>query len=131
MSHLLSLSELHTAAPGVLDVVFGADGEFEGAPNWHPPLWDGAWAHHFGAVPDPIDGLALDLRVPSVACRLAGLCARAGLDADHPHTSGLLHWRIKAALLDGMEWTERDAADLATLCIALAPRIRDLARRES
>lgn len=26
MTHLLSLSTLHTAAPGVLDVVFGPDG---------------------------------------------------------------------------------------------------------
>ena len=77
MTYLLSLATLHAAAPGVLDVIFGHDGDFEGAPNWHPPLWDGAWAYHIGDVPDPLDGLALDLRIPSVAARLAGLCARA------------------------------------------------------
>lgn len=99
-SHLLSLSALHAAAPGVLDVVFGPDGTFEGAPAFSPPLWTGIWSDR---LEDPIcqwgwcwgevymseDGLALfddhrqvedaylDCRIPSVAARLAGLCARA------------------------------------------------------
>ena len=100
MSHLLPLSALHAAAPGVLDVVFGPDGTFEGAPAFSPPLWTGIWSDR---LEDPIcqwgwcwgevymseDGLALfddhrqvedaylDCRIPSVAARLAGLCARA------------------------------------------------------
>ena len=111
MSHLLSLSALHAAAPGVLSVVFGSDGDFEGAPVWRPPLW-GTLRPRKGNPPDENDGqtgfvfrytlntamrgnadpavvmdgpaaiwgiggAALDCRVPSVAARLAGLCARA------------------------------------------------------
>jgi hypothetical protein len=97
-SHLLSLTALHAAAPGVLDVVFGPDGEFEGAPPWAGPMtsladdsrrgwlvWrgalnvsvatnDGHWSY---TVDRWRERWALDLRIPSVAARLAGLCARA------------------------------------------------------
>lgn len=103
-SHLLSLSALHAAAPGVLDVVFGSDGDFEGAPRFtgpvaydvrsgtYPDLRLYRYLHlGFGLGPDvrlvgdddnvPRSRCALDCRVPSVAARLAGLCARA-LDAE-------------------------------------------------
>ena len=98
-SHLLSLFTLHGAAPGVLDVVFGPDGEVEGAPSWTGPAFTPhrpeniAWWPVLSTDPngsvwtetadqvDPgafrIRDAALDLRVPSVAARLAGLCARA------------------------------------------------------
>ena len=39
--HLLSLADLDAAAPGVLSVVFGPDGDFTNAPRWQPPIWDG------------------------------------------------------------------------------------------
>ena len=55
MSHLLPLSALHAAAPGVLDVIFGADGDFEGAPLWRPPLW-GTLRPRKGNQPDADDG---------------------------------------------------------------------------
>ena len=97
-TYLLHLSSLHSAAPGALDVIFGPDGDFEGAPRWKPPLWDGAWAHHLGSVPDPIDDLALDLRVPTVAARLAGLCAKALGESGEG-------WRIVYA---GMTWMLTD-----------------------
>ena len=91
-SHLLPLSTLHGAAPGVLDVVFGPDGDFEGAPEWRCPLqstigvvyhveWyreeDTIWCRGERNALVAYGNMALDLRVPSVAARLAGLCARA------------------------------------------------------
>lgn len=87
-SHLLHLSTLHTAAPGILDVVFGPDGDFEGAPRWMGPvmLSNGMSGVRY-VYRNPVDPLivdlpasrdgALDLRVRTVAARLAGLCARA------------------------------------------------------
>jgi hypothetical protein len=99
MSHLLPLSALHAAAPGVLDVIFGADGDFEGAPPWHGPLmfhtegfwgkphtvyWPALWNR---ADPSPnkmpwVNGVMvkpdkafLDCRIPSVAARLLRLCS--------------------------------------------------------
>ena len=86
-AHLPSLSALHAAAPGVLGVIFGPDGDFEGAPNFVGPLLDTVErrpAYQYvmvtpGLVYDwaTMTHYALDLRVPSVAARLAGLCARA------------------------------------------------------
>ena len=37
--HTLSLADLNAAAPDVLSVVFGPDGEFLLAPMFRPPLW--------------------------------------------------------------------------------------------
>ena len=95
--HLLRLTAPKiVAAPGFLDAVFGPDGNFEGAPPWTGPivLFVGKgrkqWAYVL-ASPSPICGsmyvrergseflseMGLDLHVPSVAARLAGLCARA------------------------------------------------------
>ena len=96
MSHLLTLADLHAAAPGVLDVVFGADGDFPGAPSWAGPMTGMAryprhswlvWRGLFHASVGTDDGLwsctvdewrerwALDCRVPSVAARLIRLCS--------------------------------------------------------
>ena len=119
-SHLLSLFTLHGAAPGVLDVVFGPDGDFEGAPSWTGPAFTPhrpeniAWWPVLSTDPngsvwtetadqvDPgvfrIRDAALDLRIPSVAARLAGLCARAlGMTSDG--------WRIEYV---GMTWLLTD-----------------------
>lgn len=173
--YLLPLSTLHAAAPGVLDVVFGPDGASSEAPHWCPPLWTGTWDRedvrwgwrwdviHDGErlmVPDEdciIEDAALDLRVPSVAARLAGLCARAlGCPADAAFMvdtgtpeQGFVAFRAEWALISGRRWiwnrgtgtelSERpagvclpprcDAASgLAALTLALAPRIATLAR---
>lgn len=96
--HLLPLSALHAAAPGVLDVVFRPDGDFKGAPPWAGPMtsladtarhgwlvWRGALhvsvatadGHWSSTVEQWRERWALDLRIPTVAARLAGLCARA------------------------------------------------------
>lgn len=86
--HLLSLSALHAAAPGVLDIVFGADGDFEGAPEWRCMCWDSRDSAYVATITrSALDAFvfggrippqfALDCRLPSVAARLAGLCARA------------------------------------------------------
>jgi hypothetical protein len=84
-SYLLPPSTLHAAAPGVLDVVFGPDGDFEGAPRWTGPVWTGeryapAQAQHgrIGTLKGAeLPSAALDLRVTSVADRLRRLCERA------------------------------------------------------
>lgn len=112
-AHLLSLATLHTAAPGVLDVVFGPDGDFERAPHFTGPLsvdgrfvgglptmkirMGGQWQPtHLVCAPFdgddagilwayPLARVYLDLRIPSVAARLAGLCARAlGIAGETP-----------------------------------------------
>lgn len=80
MTHLLPLSTLHSSAPGVLDVLFGRDGDFEGAPRhtslvlWHPTH---GWANRILATGSEVGPHCLDLRIPSVAARVAGLCALA------------------------------------------------------
>lgn len=166
MSHLLSPSELHAEAPGVLDVVFGADGEFLLAPMFRPPLWhaDGYWVWQYQVDDLTVQPLALDLRVPSVAARLAGLCAQAlGVSIGagwalvceaHPgvlyRLAGVMttgrsvtagawlstgrSFRAEAKIWDDVPNPPHGPdphAFLARLCIALAPRIRDLSRRES
>ena len=98
MSHLLTLAALHAAAPGVLDVVFGADGDFPGAPSWAGPMTSMAryprhswlvWRGLFHASVGTDDGhwsctvdewrerWALDCRVLAVEDHLKRLCARA------------------------------------------------------
>lgn len=142
-SYLLSLAELHAAAPGVLDVVFGSDGGFEGAPCWtpsgweiHPMLTD---PHYAPATPTDIPHLwlpghgwafrtftelSLDLRQPSVAARLAGLCCRAA------NPSRMLDSWQRAADLAARaswgEWNPEYAPALASLFLSLAPRIAAL-----
>jgi hypothetical protein len=178
-SYLLPLSTLHAAAPGVLDVVFGPDGDFEGAPDWIGQVWawSPAWgpesraacfrpvtcvypetvSHGMGGGITRFEHAALDLRVPSIAARLAGLCARAlGCPADAAFMAdtgtpeqGFVAFRAEWALISGRRWiwnrgtgaelSERpagvflpprcDAASgLAALTLALAPRIVKLVR---
>ena len=141
-SHLLPLSTLHGAAPGVLDMVFGADGDFEGAPCFTGPVADigrygiGGWrwvrsvsgrgfVDFMETAPScEIGDLALDLRIPSVAARLAGLLLRVALaTTDIP-----LIRQAQGALLacaDG-GWTEAQAARLAGMVLDHAPKIAAL-----
>lgn len=178
-AHLLSLAALHAAAPGVLDVIFGADGDFEGAPRWvGPVLTPQGYRHSLRGVtissrPDLPGGVlvngigdrvylsadvALDLRIPSVAARIAGLCARALTFSGKVSAAIVQSWWSREG--DGMEivyaaengsrriiWfsdgtmltsgcvqfdiPEDDmstdpASFLASLCLALAPRIAAL-----
>lgn len=154
-AHLLNLATLHNAAPGVLDVVFGPDGDFEGAPPWLPWLWIPGrqiWIQ-------PVDvrdikaavmreTVTLDCRVYHIEAHIAGLCARALGESG-------VGWRIDATdtcwtLTDGMPafkwpkdgssygkalsdipvvsgapWADK-AVFLAALTLALAPRIATL-----
>jgi len=164
MSHLLPLSALHAAAPGVLDIVFGADGDFEGAPRWKGPaalIMAGIFIRWYEVemIAWPEDGLmndlALDCRIPSVAARLAGLCARAvphvpesvtAAHVRHRRASNLwsLVWVDSAGFTKEASWNgdgtrthpyDSDlagapfagpAAFLASLTLALAPRIASL-----
>lgn len=106
MTHLLSLSNLHAAAPGVLEVVGGLDGDFDKAPIFHPPLWDGSgWVWDYDWSDQHDSPLALDCRLYSVRTRLIWLCS--------------FHRDIDP---------EIEAADLAALTLALAPRIAALGR---
>lgn len=57
--YLLSLADLHAAAPGVLGVVFGPDGHHANAPMWRASVGPSEGA--------TIRDAALDLCVPSVA----------------------------------------------------------------
>lgn len=158
MSHLLPLSALHTAAPGILDVVFGPDGDAYGdrTPYFRGPLWHRWWGHwtwldvgpaetHGHRQPEnpvwrdmrwllreldhgnaglsvgaPID---LDLRIPSVAARLAGLCATT-LTRDELGEIDLC-WEIMAQAMSGSIRSDT-AALLAVLILAVAPRIAAL-----
>jgi len=152
VTHLLSLSSLHAAAPGVLDVIFGPDGDFEGAPMWGGPVFGlnrncwwtvagwtstddkigGALLTDAGGTwpPDhesmPLSWVALDLRVPSVAARLAGLCIAA---ARPDHIDAMI-WYTARALHDACsrdDWATSDGpASLAALTLTLAPRIAAL-----
>lgn len=143
-AHLLSLADLHAAAPGVLDVVFGPDGGFDGAPRWAGPVYGcldtTAWRPHndfwsvdwFDVQHRPLHRdergdlqviweAALDLRVSSVAARLVGLCVRASEPA-HPVPFSLA---ALAAVGSGQipPWK---AEYLARMTLALAPRIAAL-----
>lgn len=99
-SHLLPLSTIAATLP----VLFGPDGDFPGAPRFRCALWAaGCWAESGpdgvyvqarrvlrdrAVVSDPLiygvgdrgytsSQVFIDLRIPSVAARVAGLCARA------------------------------------------------------
>ncbi len=177
--YLLPLASLHAAAPGVLDVVFGPDGAFEGAPRFTGPIWHPRWGRYLtawrvthdrdgeprvwvrsldvGAEPDDdaVTFYALDLRIPSIASRLAGLCARAVLPDDPKFVGGpgvrrmrgglwVLYWRDADGLGKDASWTpdgrrghiyDSDVAGspfaspehfLAALTLTLAPRIAAL-----
>ena len=128
MSHLLSLSALHAAAPGVLDIVFGADGDFEGAPEWRCMCWDSRDSAYVATITrSALDAFvfggrippqfALDCRIPSVAARLAGLCARADPDADRRRQLQMMFGDLRKPVSTG------DAVALASLTLSLAPRI--------
>ena len=122
--HLLSLSDLNAAAPGVLSVVFGPDGEFILAPMFRPPLWhtDGYWIWKY--VEDELPGMpvALDLRIPTVAARLLALLRR--LNYQRRSTRAAIRSSTNRHL--SSTWTESNAADLGVVVLALAPQIAAL-----
>jgi hypothetical protein len=145
--HLLPLSALHAAAPGVLSVVFGKDGTRDDAPLWRAPIWGTVAGSDPGFYtmsslhidsegpkvcaanidrafsPMMRDG-ALDLTIPSIACRLAGLCLRA--TGDLPQRADLdLCWEIIAEAMDNRIHPET-AARMVTLTLRLAPEIAAL-----
>lgn len=145
-SHILSLTALHAAAPGVLDVVFGPDGDFEGAPRFTGPVRStGGWIAVASVDHEAVTSIhlgiggrgrryhnevALDLRTPTVAARLAGLCWRAAGFAPRHLEDGVADailmeealWSVVAP----WGWTEQQAARLAALTLALAPWIAAL-----
>ena len=148
LSHLLSLSALHTEAPGVLNVIFGPDGNVKGAPRWAGPMtsladpsrhgwvvWRGVLhvslatsdGHWSSTVEQWRERWALDLRVPSVAARLAGLCAqalaqqRAGIDREHE-----LNRQTCIAAQLGLTLDPELPARLAALTLARALQIAAL-----
>ena len=117
-AHLLPLSALHAAGPGVLEVIFGADGDFPGAPIWRGPLvscGEIVTLDHLDALgifvrsPEWVrlyrgrHDVALDCRVPSVAARLLRL----------------------ASFVEGVD-PNLEMDEVAALTITLAPRIAAL-----
>lgn len=148
--HLLMLDALHSAALGVLDVVLNGEIQYPGAHEWRgmicgkrsewgddaPLEYIHAWIKSGRGVSMPVfmlrDGrasfrlknVALDLMLPSVACRIAGLCLRA--TGDQPHRADLdLCWEIIAQAMDGKIHPET-AARMVALTLRLAPRIAAL-----
>lgn len=93
-THRDRLSLAHLAALGLSEVVFGPDGDFEGAPDFTGPvsvLGHDAYYHVLRVAGTLVytltwqgldfvpttDACFLDLRVPSVLLRVAGLCGFA------------------------------------------------------
>lgn len=144
-AHLLSLSALHAAGPGVLDVVFGADGDFSNPPLWAGPLtsiadprrrgwlvWRGALhvsvatddGHWPSSVENWREKWALDCRSPSVAARLLKVCLM--VPANQRDMIPFSRRQVDALLYGFGAWTDKDAAHVATLTLTLAPRIAAL-----
>lgn len=138
--YLLPLSVLHAAAPGVLDVVLGPDGA---CPRWGGPCWSERLTQHVYVGRSVVDGwydcarvaevglptcerfdLALDLLTPSTACRIAGLCLRAGGDEQWPADLDLC-WEIIAEAMDNRIHPET-ATRMVALTLRLAPKIAAL-----
>jgi len=74
-------------------------------------------------MPIPHECAALDLLTPSTACRIAGLCLRAG--ADHNGLTSDLCWEIIAEAMDHRIHPET-AARMVALTLRLAPKIAAL-----
>lgn len=137
--HLLSLSDLNAAAPGVLIVVFGKDGDHEDAPRWLPlmfypesPIKWGrlhnwystghVWIETNRHANVLMSSVFLDLRVPSIAARLLALLRRLNVQSRFTRAA------IRASTnrhLSGT-WTESDAAHLGEVVLYLAPQIAAL-----
>jgi hypothetical protein len=151
--HLLNLFAFHTAGPGVLDQVFGPDGDFEGAPYATPTLlvqgeydeWEEyrpCWMTRdsndqviqvFALFPKgkgvearsvPLSSAALDLRTPSTAFRLLDLLRRIPKASLHRSVRTSIKL-FRERLFDGT-WTVHEARDLVDLSIGLAPLIAKL-----
>lgn len=140
-AHLLPLSALHAAAPGVLDVVFGPDGEFEGAPHWRGPLVscgetvyfsrpfdDGVFVHClYGCrMWRRLSDVVLDCRVHSVFAHMLRLCKRASNTLETINEAHDLLDCLVAYMIGMVPWTDEHAARLAALTLTLAPRIAAL-----
>ena len=122
--HTLSLADLNAAAPDVLSVVFGPDGEFLLAPMFRPPLWhtDGYWIWRYNEDELPGMPVSLDLRIPTVAARLLAILRR--LNVQRRATRTLIRVLTNRHLSG--TWTESDAADLGVVVLALASQIAAL-----
>lgn len=145
-SHLLCLADLEAAAPGILKVIFGADGDFKNAPPFAGPasvikaqpdlmaggylwihggltldgIWDGA-----GRL-TPFDAVALDCRVPGVAVRLLSLCAHAAWRSKQsiiPAVGQACTAAHSSVLCSLMPWSPTHAALVAHLTLSLADMI--------
>lgn len=128
--HLLNLNALHAAAPGVLDAIFGPDGHHPGAPSWIGAVSDYKRRRVMPmtfvmlfSLDDTIDeNYVLDCRVPSVAARLLGLCARAMDSAatgaawieDHGDSVALRYCATRVIPHDAIYWKRATGAPYAT-----------------
>lgn len=146
-SHLLNLDALHAAAPGILTVIFGSDGPASfwscpvrgriaiGADLFMPEDWywvamvlgggrvlttdHAPYVKEGGSV---ILDAQLDCRVPSVAARLLGLCARAMDSAatgaawieDHGDSLALRYCVKRVVPHDAIYWKRATGAPYAT-----------------
>lgn len=120
MTYLLSIPALHAADPASLPVLFGPDGSFPDAPNFHGPVLIPFYGYVAVAGPptpaEPYwDRMVLDLRMPTVAARVLRVCwARAESGFTGRGIDNL--W----ALLF-VDWTDERAAELAALALRVLP----------
>lgn len=125
--HLL-LHQIHAQAPGSLNTLFSADGAFEGAPRFRGPLYDlrrSAFAT-LGEDVDPADlapWFALDLRMPTVAAHVAGVCWRSTLARRCLLARDELATIYRAQLSGTDPWTDEDAGRLCALVLSLAAEL--------
>lgn len=144
-AYLLRLADLEAAAPGILKVIFGPDGDIKNAPPFagpvsvikaQPDLMVGGYLWiHGGLTPDgiwdgagrltPFDAVALDCRVPGVAVRLLGLCAYAAWRSRQsiPSVGQACTAAHSSVLCSLMPWAPAHAVLVAHLTLSLADMI--------
>lgn len=121
MTYLLSIPALYATDPSCLPTIFGPDGSFPDAPNFHGPvLIEGYGYVAVACAPTPAepywDRMVLDLRMPTVAARLLKVCwtrRRSGLGRTDI-IADLQTWLI-------VDWTDGRAAELAALASEMLP----------
>lgn len=142
MPHMLNARTLHDLAPGILNVVHGPDGDFEGAPMWRGPLYGPAYGYtpRWWYVEGFEDGdfvtadgvtagtymLDYDCRVLSVAARLLRLCGHASDTVETVNETEDLVGHLGAHMINIAPWHVEHAARVAALTLALAPKIAAL-----
>lgn len=131
MTYLLSMPALYAADPDCLPVIFGPDGSFPDAPNFHGPVLIPYYGYvAVAGAPTPAepywDRMVLDVRMPTVAAHLLRVCRQV---ADRKGAGAARGWRdLRFEDLLIHDWTEGRAARLASHVASMAADIGALRR---